>query len=142
MVGPSNSSKLTADATGTFTVQNNNYFSVKFEEPDITLYWLTDGAALLPPCNGGCQVKMGFWGCGVDMGTFQSDEKFTAGTHETLHKQLTLTQNDAQRSCSNQMLENALFGPQGLATRGTIDAKAALRDFGEVHTSTTVYNFA
>lgn len=133
---------------GTFEFKNNNYFSVDWKKPDISLYWIPyDGQTVGQVCYGSddpCESDKYYKGiCAIKLGEFKSDEKFTTNARTVKNENIKmLTSTQQEIACTTWMMLNPYENmPQKLLTSGHIHAKTALTDFGKVYISKQYYYY-
>lgn len=136
---------------GTFAFKNNNYFKVHWHNPEFNLYWIptnVNGQIVLEACSGSasdpyeaCEFYVDGY-CAINIGEFTSTKSFSTTAMEKVDEDLTLVQNSNQVACASQMVvASRLQGSQLLYSRGSVKAKAAIRNFGEVHVDDEFYSF-
>lgn len=125
---------------GKFEFSNNNFYEVAFSKSDINMYWLN-------PSGSSCDftIFVGYacgytareW-CAQELGEFSQDGSFTVDSRGSEERTLSLnpTLDGAAR------LVAAAASPSGSAlflTKGTLDAKSDMHNFGTVHVDETLY---
>jgi len=137
-------------ANGVFEFENNNYFDVNWKEAQVSLYWLPwDQQGILAACSGSttdaneaCEFYQDGY-CAIPLGTFTSPSKFQTDSREDKKVSLPLSMSQQQASCAAEMLVlsalNQGTNTQRLFTKGSVAAKAPVRNFGRVHVSDTYY---
>jgi len=132
---------------GKFKFQNDNYFSVKWSDPDVSLYWVTSNYdAITTKCAGGstngqdaCNWING--ACSIKIGEFNNNDKFNTKSQSSKHETIEFTQSAQQLSCSANMITFAAYQglQQTLLSKGTIKAEGDVRNFGKMSVSSTYY---
>ena len=142
--------KITVDTNGNtsglFSFRNNNYYIVKWNNPDMYLYWLPyDGQTVGSICYGNddstpCDTDYDNK-CAIKLGEFKSDIKFE--TKPRIKKKRTLqmqTSSQQEQACAAWMILNPYNNlPQKLVTSGHIHAKSNIKNFGKVHVKDQYY---
>jgi len=148
----SNTESGALEATGVFKLDNNNYFDVTWKEAQMSMYWLPwDQQGILAACSGSvtdateaCEFFQDGY-CAIPLGTFTSadGDKYQTGSRDTKGVSLPLSMTSQQAACAAEMLVVASLNQgtntQRLMTKGSMAAKATMRDFGRVHVSDTYY---
>lgn len=131
------------NGTGTFNFRNNNFFNMKWKNPDIKLYWIPyDGQTVGQICygdnnpceNGKCEIKLG---------EFKNNKKFNTLSLSKTTQYIKLLESTPQElACTSWMLLNPYNGwSQKLMTKGHVHAKTSVNNFGKVKVSNQYYYF-
>ena len=137
--------------SGKFEFENNNYFGVKWSDTKFSLYWLPNDMTLIGKkcsltgtANDACEFydRLGY--CAINVGEFNGDEKFTTDSRVRTVRELPMTQTDQEAACSVNMatavaVQSIRNLPQRLVTRGTVEAKGTVRNFGKIKVSDAYY---
>ena len=132
---------------GQFSFRNNNYYDVKWKNPDMNLYWVpydgqTVGAICYGEDDGPCESNTYYNNmCAIKLGEFKSDIKFKTNPRTTKERDLQmLTSSQQEQACSAWMVLNPYNSfSQRLVTSGHIQAKSDIVNFGKVHVGTQYY---
>ena len=131
---------------GKFKFVNNNFYDIEWSSPDIILYWLPyDGQTVGEvcydnddPCESGKYYKNI---CAIKLGEFKSDEKFKTKIRSSKVEDIQmLTSSQKEIACASWMLLNPYKGmSQRLLTKGHVNAKSSINNFGKVKVSDGYY---
>jgi len=135
------------DAVGEFQFQNNNYYNVKWKNPDMYLYWVpyngqTVGAVCYGDDDGPCNSGKYYSGtCAIKLGEFASDESFSTKARTSKDRTLDmLSSSQQEQACSVWMVLNPYEGlHQRLVTSGHVHAEGSIANFGKVHVGNQYY---
>jgi hypothetical protein len=127
---------------GKFSFQNNNYFPVTWDNADINAYWLVnnDFKSLCFAADPSAQcdfVQQGL--CAINIGEFKSSSSFSTQGKHTSHQSFGLSQTSQQQKCTVALALQATSYEQFFVTQGSVHAKAAVRDFGNIQLGDVVY---
>ena len=132
---------------GKFNLKNNNYYEVKWKNPEISLYWIPyNGEDIGHICYGDddntCESNYYFNNiCAIKIGIFQSDLSFN--TKERISKDININMlhsNQQELACSSWMLFNSYqYEPQRLITIGHINANSPVTNYGNVKVQESYY---
>lgn len=125
---------------GTFQFKNNNYFSVKWSDPEIGLYWVPKtGTNVLNTCI--CLYDVVGTTCAIKLGEFNSQDSFSTNPQEHIDEEFMLVQSNQEVACALNMISASLLSDQILYTKGSVKAKGAVRNFGKINVRNTFYDF-
>lgn len=131
---------------GKFELRNNNFYDIKWSNPDITLYWLPyKGQTVGEICYGNddpCESGKFFKGsCAIKLGEFKSNDKFKTKLKSTNKISIPMTTSSPKEiACTSWMLLNPYKGMlQRLVTKGHISSKSDIYYFGKVKVTDGYY---
>ena len=131
---------------GKFQLKNNNFYDIEWSNPDVILYWLPyNGQTVGQVCYGNddpCESGKYFKGtCAIKLGEFKSDNKFKTKSRSSKVENIKMIKSSQKEiACASWMLLNPYNGMlQRLLTKGHIDAKSSINNFGEVKVSYGYY---
>lgn len=120
----------------------------------MTLYWLPsapDGNIISSLCSGSdndpyhaCEFYVNGL-CAIKIGSFSSNDQFENKPLEKVHQELLLNSNNQEAACAANMLAASLpvaSGSQLLFSKGHVEAKGFIRNFGQIRVSDAYYTFA
>jgi len=141
------------DTTGEFSFRNNNYYDVKWNNPDLTLYWIPyDGQTVGATCYGAlgklevadspCDSNKYYdHMCAIKLGEFKSDIKFETKPRTDKERDIQmLTSSQQEQACAAWMILNPYDNlQQRLVTSGHIHAESSIAKFGKVYVKNQYY---
>ena len=139
--------------TGEFTFRNNNYYDIKWKNPDMSLYWVPyDGQTVGATCYGALgKLEVGDSTCDSDkyydhmcaikLGEFESDIDFETKPRTDKARDIQmLTSSQQEQACAAWMILNPYGNlPQRLVTSGHIHAESSIAEFGKVRVGNQYY---
>jgi hypothetical protein len=132
---------------GKFNFKNNNYYQMKWKNPDIGLYWIPYnnediGKICYGDDDGPCESDYYFNNiCAIKIGMFQSDLIFNTKARSTKNINIEMIHSDQQEiACSTWMLFNSYqYQAQRLITIGHINADSGITNYGNVKVKESYY---
>lgn len=132
---------------GKFEIKNNNYYQIKWSNPDIILYWLPyNGQEIGQICygddDGPCESNYYFDNiCAIQIGKFQSDLVFNTKARSKKNINIEMLSSDQQQlACTSLMLFNSYqYQSQRLITVGDINAVSDITNYGNIKIKKSYY---